>query len=104
MAITYRDTDGGGNGVVLRAALRQKELETGAVSTISGVVLNSNSSSIRNNVRRSVPFQNFCSAGDLFLFNHHRFTYYIQVNMIRSRRDHEVILISAELRTFGSCN
>jgi hypothetical protein len=95
MGITYRDTDGRANGVRLRATLRQKLLEIGAVSDVAGATFDSNGFAGGSaNVRRFAVIGASCTG---ISFDHSRFTYYIQVNMTRSSASQNVLLVSTEL-------
>lgn len=97
IAVTYRDSDGPGNIVRLRASLRQKLLETGAVSDVSGAAIDSNSFPAAGaNVRRSKLIGAPCTTGG-FRFDHDRFTYYIQVNMTKRTISQDVLLASVDL-------
>ena len=101
MGITYRDTDGPANGVRLRATLRQKVLETGAVSDVAGATFDSNGfPGGTANVRRFAVIGAPCRG---IAFDHGRFTYYIQVNMTRSSARQTVLLVSTELRNDLIC-
>lgn len=101
MLVTYRDTDGGGQQVQLRAALRRKELETGAVADVPGAAFDSNTlPASAGNVRRGAPLVS-CSQG--FIFDHSRFTYYVQVNMTKRSNAQEVLLSSVEVGTETFC-
>lgn len=95
MGVTYRDTDGRLNGVRLRATLRQKILETGAVSDVAGATFDSNGFPGGSaNQRRFAVIGSPCRG---IRFDHDRFTYYIQVNMTRSASPQTVLLVSTEL-------
>lgn len=101
MLVTYRDTDGQAQQVQLRAALRQKALETGAVADVPGAVFDSNTQpASAANLRRGAPLVS-CSQG--FAFDHRRFTYYIQVNMTKRSSVQEVLLSSVEVGTETFC-
>jgi hypothetical protein len=103
LAVTYRDTDGRGTAVRLRAALRQKVLETGAVSDVSGAVFDSNAFDAASaNVRRSVQIANPCN-GTVFQFDHSKFTYYVQVNMDKRIATQDVLLASVDLGSNVIC-
>ena len=79
VSLTYRDSDGPGPGARVRAALRQKSLETGGVSDVAGAVVDSNSfAASLVPVRRRIRI---CFGSNAFVPNHGRFTYYIQVNL-----------------------
>jgi hypothetical protein len=101
MLVTYRDTDGRAQQVQLRAALRRKELETGAVADVPSAVFDSNTlPASAGNVRRGAPLVS-CSQG--FIFDHSRFTYYVQVNMTKRSNAQEVLLSSVEVGTETFC-
>jgi len=101
LGITYRDTDGRANGVRLHATLRQKVLETGAVSDVPGASFDSNDFPGGSaNVRRFAVIGSPCRG---IRFDHARFTYYIQVNMSRSSGPQTVLLVSTELRNDLIC-
>ena len=101
LSVTYRDSDGPGLLVGLRAVLRQKRLDVGGAQDVPGAALNSNAFPVATaNVRRSVQFGNACTHHE-FVFNHDRFTYYIQVNMIRRRG--EILLASVDLTNAVIC-
>ncbi|HMG47119.1 MAG TPA: hypothetical protein VK614_06635 [Allosphingosinicella sp.] len=103
LAVTYRDSDGAGNVVLLHAALRRKRLDVGGAQDVPGAVFDSNSFPVAiANVRRSVQFANACN-GNPFVFDHDRFTYYVQVNMIRRRPNAEVLLSSVDLTGTSFC-
>lgn len=103
IAVTYRDTDGPGNVVRLRAALRQKVLATGGVSDVSGAAIDSNSFAAASaNVRRSNLIGAPCTNG-AFKFDHDRFTYYVQVNMTKRAVTQDVLLASVDLGTSLIC-
>lgn len=103
LAVTYRDSDGPGSVVVLHAALRRKRLDVGGAQDVPGAVFDSNSFPVATaNVRRSVQFANACN-GNPFVFDHDRFTYYVQVNMIRRRPGAEVLLSSVDLSGTSIC-
>jgi len=104
LAVTYRDADGPGNVVLLRAVLRRKRLDVGGPQDVPGAVFDSNSFPVAAaNVRRSVQFANACN-GNPFVFDHARFTYYVQVNMIRRRPGAaEVLLSSVDLSGTSFC-
>jgi hypothetical protein len=109
LSVTYRDSDGPGNGVRLRAVLREKSLENGGVRDVAGVlggaVFDSNAfppAAAPATVRRSVQFANACSQR-AFTFDHGRFTYYIQVNMTKRTRMPEVLLASVDLSAVTLC-
>ena len=101
LLVTYRDTDGPGSQVQLRAALRRKDLATGAVADVPGAIFDSNSQSASpGNLRRGAPI---VSCGQGFTFDHRRFTYYVQVNMVKRAAVQEVLLSSVEIGTESFC-
>jgi hypothetical protein len=103
LSVTYRDSDGAGSAVLLRAVLRRKRLDVGGAQDVPGAVFDSNGFAAANaNVRRSVQFANACN-GNPFVFDHARFTYYVQVNMIRRRPGVEVLLSSVDLAGTSFC-
>lgn len=103
IAATYRDTDGPGNVVRLRAVLRQKVLDTGAVADVGGAAIDSNSFPAASaNVRRSSLIGAPCTNGGV-RFDHDRFTYYIQVNMTKRSISQDVLLASVDLATRLIC-
>jgi hypothetical protein len=103
LSVTYRDTDGRGTAVRLRAALRQKVLDTGAVSDVSGAVFDSNAfDPTTANARRPVLIGNPCN-GQVFQFDHTRFTYYVQVNMDKRVATQDVLLASVDLGSNVIC-
>lgn len=85
MSVTYRDTDGPGNGVQLRATLRQKSLENGGVSDVPRATVDSNGfAAVSSYSRRGALLGNPCN-GTVFTLDHGRFAYYVQVNMTSVR-------------------
>src|SRR4051812_28920389 len=104
LLITYRDTDGMGTVVGLRAALRQKNLATGAVADV-GRTLDSNGfvalAGPNAAVRRGVALGYTCVKP--FIFDHSRFAYYVQVNMIRRGTAQDALLASVELGSSVLC-
>src|SRR4051812_6940379 len=101
MQITYRDTDGRGQQVHLRAALRQKELAPGGVSDVPAAVFDSNSQpASAGNVRGATALVS-CANG--FTFDHGRFTYYVQVNMTKLSNAQDVLLSLVEIGTESFC-
>lgn len=95
LGITYRDTDGRANEVRLRATLRQKLLETGAVSDVAGASFDSNGFPGGSaNVRRFAVIGTSCTGISL---DHSRFAYYVQINMTRSSSTQNVLLVSTQL-------
>lgn len=104
MSITYRDTDGPGTVVQVRAALRQKSLDTGAVADVPAATFNSNGfPAAAGNVRRFVQIANVCNTNVPFNFDHARFTYYIQVNMTKRANSQDVLLASVHLGPTQVC-
>jgi hypothetical protein len=101
MSVTYRDVDGPGAAVRLRAVLRQKNLATGAVADAGGVLDSNGFAASNATVRRGIALGNPCVAP--FVFDHGRFTYYIQVNMTRSGATRDVLLASVELGNSTLC-
>lgn len=96
-AMTYRDPDGPSPQTRVRAVLRQKELQTGAVSDVSWALLDSGTfPPAATNKRVSTQFPRACQ-GAAFTFDHARFTYYIQVNMARQVATGDVLLASVDL-------
>jgi hypothetical protein len=95
--MTYRDPDGRLRTTQVRAALRQKELATGAVADVSWAQLDSATfPPAAANKRVSTLFPRACD-GAAFTFDHARFTYYIQVNMGRLAATGNVLLASVDL-------
>jgi len=102
-AITYRDPDGRAVATRVRAVLRQKELHNGAVSDVAWARLDSNDRPpAPANVRIFANAPNACNGGG-FVFDHSRFTYYIQVNMERRVATGDVLLASVDLGTSLIC-
>ena len=96
-AMTYRDPDGSGEATRVRAVLRQKDLQTGAVSDVAWARLDSAAfPAAAANRRVSTLFPRACH-GAVFTFDHARFTYYVQVNMSRQRATGDVLLASVDL-------
>jgi hypothetical protein len=96
-AMTYRDPDGPGQRIRVRAVLRQKELASGAISDVAWARLDSASfPPAPTNKRVSTLFPQACS-GAGFKFDHDRFTYYVQVNMGRTTAAGDVLLASVDL-------
>lgn len=103
MGVTYRDTDGRGAAVQVRAVLRQKSLDTGGVSDI-GLPFDSNGlQPAAQTVRRSAQIANVCNTNRPFVFDHARFTYYVQVNMTKRRGDQDALLASVDLGPVTVC-
>jgi hypothetical protein len=102
-AMTYRDPDGTGRATRVRAVLRQKALQTGAVSDVAWTVLDSNGRPpAPSNVRATTLAPGACSGGG-FKFDHARFTYYVQVNMERLSPDGDVLLASVDFSNSLIC-
>ncbi|HST36234.1 MAG TPA: hypothetical protein VLK25_06355 [Allosphingosinicella sp.] len=103
LGVTYRDTDGRGTGVQVRAVLRQKSLDSGSVSDI-GLPFDSNDfEPAAQNVRRFAQIANVCNTNRPFVFDHTNFTYYIQVNMSKRRRDQDALVASVDLGPIPIC-
>ncbi len=100
--VTYRDGDGPGNAVRVVAALRQKSLENGTASTVSGAQLDSNAfPTVTNYARKSVTIGAPCTT--IFKFDHARFTYYVQVNIRKADTASQVLLASVDLSNNVIC-
>lgn len=103
LGVTYRDTDGRGTAVQVQAVLRQKSLNSGSVSNI-GLPFDSNGfDPAVQNVRRFAQIADFCNTDRPFVFDHTNFTYYVQVNMIKRRRDQDALLASVDLGPSQIC-
>lgn len=95
LSVTYQDSDGPGTVAQVRASLRQKSLDTGGVSDVSGATIDSNAfpgSTV--NVRRR---KRICFGNSTPPLNHGRFTYYIQVNLTRRSSSAGASLSSVDL-------
>lgn len=98
--MTYRDPDARTH---VRAVLRQKELSNGAVSDVTWARLDSNSfPAAPSTVRVSALAPQACN-GTGFVFDHDRFTYYIQVNMRRTAASADVLLAWVDLGNLLIC-
>jgi len=98
LKMTYRDTDGPGGGVQLIAALRQKSLDNGSVSTVPGAQISSNAFpavTSTSYVHRNVPIGAPCTS--IFKFDHAHFTYYVQVNIRKTNAAAQGLLASVDL-------
>jgi len=96
LKMTYRDTDGPGGGVQLIAALRQKRLDNGAVSTVPGAQISSNAfPPVASYAHRSVTIGAPCT--NIFKFDHAKFTYYVQVNIRKTNANTQGLLASVDL-------
>ncbi len=104
LVVTYRDTDRTRQAVGLRAVLRQKNLATGGVTDV-GLTLDSNGFAAlappTAKVRRGVALRTPCTSA--FVFDHTRFAYYVQVNMIKQTIAQDVLLASVELGSSVVC-
>ena len=96
LKMTYRDTDGPGGGVQLIAALRQKRLDNGSVSTVPGAQISSNAfPAVASYAHQSVPIGAPCTS--IFKFDHAKFTYYVQVNIRKTNANTQGLLASVDL-------
>lgn len=96
LKMTYRDTDGPGGGVQLIAALRQKRLDNGSVSTVPGASISSNAfPAVASYAHRSVTIGAPCTS--IFKFDHAKFTYYVQVNIRKTNPNTQGLLASVDL-------
>jgi len=96
LKMTYRDTDGPAGGVQLIAALRQKRLDNGSVSTVPGAQISSNAfPAVASYAHQSVPIGAPCTS--IFKFDHAHFTYYVQVNIRKTNATAQGLLASVDL-------
>jgi len=96
LKMTYRDTDGPAGGVQLIAALRQKRLDNGSVSTVPGAQISSNAfPAVASYAHQSVPIGAPCTS--IFKFDHAHFTYYVQVNIRKTNAAAQGLLASVDL-------
>jgi len=96
LKMTYRDTDGPAGGVQLIAALRQKRLDNGSVSTVPGAQISSNAfHAVASYAHQSVPIGAPCTS--IFKFDHAHFTYYVQVNIRKTNAAAQGLLASVDL-------
>jgi len=96
LKMTYRDTDGPAGGVQLIAALRQKRLDNGSVSTVPGAQISSNAfPAVASYAHQSVPIGAPCTS--IFTFDHAHFTYYVQVNIRKTNAAAQGLLASVDL-------
>ena len=106
LSVTYRDPDGSANGVSISAALRQKNLATGGISTVFNANFNSNAfGPVAGYSRQSVPLVAdtvYCHGG-AFVFDHVHNAYYVQVNIRRSSPTAQALLASVDLNQPATC-
>ena len=106
LGVTYRDPDGQENGVRISAALRQKNLDTGNVSTVFNANFDSNAfAPVTGYAHHSVPLVSdsaICHGGP-FVFDHVHNAYYVQVNIRRSSPTAQALLASVDLNLAPTC-
>ena len=104
LGVTYRDPDGSGNDVRISAALRQKNLDTGGISTVFNANFDSNSHPpVNGYARRSIELAHGLCQGGGFTFDHARNAYYVQVNIRRSSATAQALLASVDLNIIPTC-
>jgi hypothetical protein len=98
MTIIYRDTDGQGVEAEVVANLRQKNLQTAAVSNVGVAKVSSNSQSAINTYGNMAANISPVQCGD-FQFNHQANAYYVQVNLKRTSVTQKPIFATVTLST-----
>jgi hypothetical protein len=100
LGITYRDIDGPGNGVQLRAVVRQKRISDGAVSDFSAPFNSNSFGASAANQHAGAPIGSGCAG---LAFDHSRFAYYVQVNLLRRQASQMVLLNTVDIGNTALC-
>jgi hypothetical protein len=100
LGVTYRDTDGPGNGVQLRAVLRRKQISDGAVSDFSAAFNSNSLGASPANQHAGAVIGSGCTG---LAFDHSRFAYYVQVNLIRGQASQMVLLSTVDIGNTTLC-
>ena len=104
LAVTFRDPDGQANGVRITAALRQKNLDTGGISTVYNANFDSTAfGPVSGYLRQGVPLAHGLCQGGGFTFDHAHNAYYVQVNIRRSSATAQALVASVDLNMIPTC-
>ncbi|WP_139225279.1 hypothetical protein [Nitrosomonas sp. Nm34] len=100
LTITYRDTDGSGTGAVIFAALRRKDLSTGAAATV-GTTIDTNTGPLVEGYGTIGGILVNCTSPHIFDFAN--FAYYVQINIQRTTAEQMPLFGGARLHSDVIC-
>jgi hypothetical protein len=100
LTITYRDTDGSGAEAVIFAALRRKDLRTGAATTV-GTTIDTNTGPVVENYGTIGGILANCTSPHIFDFTN--FAYYVQINIRRTTAEQMPLFGGARLHSDVIC-